>query len=108
LLLRFDGAGAPYDDDAVAADRDAGGELDDGVLRPPLARDLLVGLRDVDDLRDAGQCFDPGGVDASIISDETDGGALSAGHRPRLVTHLLNDTDNAIDVFRRRVVRHDD
>ena len=45
---------------------------------------------------------------ASGLKNETDRGTLRARHRPGLVAHFLNDTDDAIDVFRRRVVLHDD
>jgi hypothetical protein len=73
----------------------------------PLARDLLVGLRDMNDLRDARKGLDPRRIDAPIISNETHGRALCTGHRAGLVTHFLDNADYAIDVFRRRVVRHD-
>jgi len=62
----------------------------------------------MDPIGDARQRFEPGRIDATIVSNETNRGALRARHRPRLVTHLLNDTDDALDVFRRRVVLHDD
>ena len=108
LLFRFDGARSADHDDGIAAHRDAGRDLDDRILGAPFARDLLVRLADVNDLRHAGKGFEPRRIDAPIVPDETDGGALRARHRPRLVAHLLNDTDDAIDVFRRRVVLHDD
>jgi len=62
----------------------------------------------MNDLRDARQSFEPRRIDATIIPDQTDRCALSTGHRSRFVAHLLDYTDDAIDVFRRRVVLHDD
>ena len=61
----------------------------------------------MDDLRDAGQSLQPRRIHAAVIADETDGSALRAGHWTRFVSHFLNDADDAIDVFRRRVVLHD-
>jgi len=101
-------AGSADHDDSIATDRDTRRDLDDRILCAPFARHLLVRLADVDDLRDARQSLEPGCVDTSVVPNETDGGPLRARHRPRLVAHLLNDTDDAIDVFRRRVVLHDD
>jgi hypothetical protein len=61
----------------------------------------------VDDLRYPGQRFEPGRIYASVVADQSDSSTLCAGHRPRIVPHFLDDTDYAIDVFRRRVVLHD-
>ena len=76
------------------------------VLRPPLARDLLVRLCDVNDARRraAPRCAS---VDAAVVADEPDGGALRAGHRARLVAHLLDHRDDAFDVRRGRAMAHD-
>jgi hypothetical protein len=58
-------------------------------------------------LRNSRQRFQTRRIDATIVPDESDGRALCAGHGPSLVSHFLDDTDHAIDVFRRRVVLHD-
>ena len=107
LLFGFNRAWAANHDHTVTANHNAVPEVDDSVVRPPLARDLLVRLGDVNDLRDTGQCLEPRSIDAPVVSDETDRGPLRPRHRPRLVPHFLDDTYHAIDVFRRRVVLHD-
>ena len=40
-------------------------------------------------------------VDAAIVADEPDGRALRAGHRPRLIAHLLDHRDHRVDLRRR-------
>src|ERR1700736_752536 len=107
LRLRFNGARPADDDDSIAADRYPRGQSYDGALWLPLARHLLVGLGDVNDLRDTRQRLDSRRVYAPIVADESDRGTLRAWHRPRLVPHFLDDTDDTIDVFRRGVVLHD-
>ncbi len=89
LLFRFHGAWSGYHGHVLSAERNAGCDRDDGGLGPPFARHLLVRLRDVNDLHDAGKRFDPRGVDASVVADESDGRALRARHRLRVVAHLL-------------------
>src|ERR1041384_6519556 len=55
LTLVLDRARSRDRDHVGAAERDAARQPDDRVLGLPLAADLLVGLRDVDDFGDAGQ-----------------------------------------------------
>ena len=45
-------------------------------------------------------------IDAAIIADETDRGALRAGHRAGLVAHLLGDRHDFLDFVPRRPVTH--
>ena len=61
----------------------------------------------MNDLRYSGQCLESRCIDTAVVSDETDRRALRPRHRSRFVAHFLDDTDHAIDVFRRRVVLHD-
>ena len=90
------------------ADRHAGRDGDEGVFGPPLPRDLLVRLRDVDDLRDAGQGLDARRIDPAIVADEADRRALRPGHRTRLVAHLLDGADDPVDLLLGGAVPHDD
>jgi hypothetical protein len=46
-------------------------------------------------------------VDTAIVPDYADGCALRSRQRPRFISHFLNDTNDALDVLRRRVVLHD-
>src|SRR5262245_37626601 len=108
LLLRFHGTRAGDDGNVLRAERDAGCDVDDGVLLLPLTRDLLVGLANVDHFGHAGQGLDPGAVHAPIVADEADRGPLLAGHWASLVPHLLYRLHDAFDVFSRRVILHYD
>src|SRR5690606_21222197 len=108
LLLGLDGAGPGHDDDLVPADARAVRQLDYGRLRTPLSGDLLVRLRDVDDLEDAGQPLEAGALDFSVVADESDGGALLPRDGARLVAEVLDRVDDALDVLLRRVVSHHD
>src|SRR5690606_18850278 len=106
LLLGLYGAGPGHDGDLVPADARAVREFDDGRLRTPLAGDLLVRPRDVDDLEDAGQPLDASAVDVPVVPDEADGGALLPRDGARLVAEVLDRFDDALDVLLRRVVSH--
>ena len=97
-----------HDDDLLAADRDAGRDRHDRVLRPPLARHLLIRLRDMNDLRHARERADARRVDAAIIADEPHRRALCAGHGTRLVAHLLDHRDDRVDLRHGRAVLHYD
>ena len=77
-------------DDVRAAERHARRDRDDRVLLLPFARHLLVRLADVDHLGDAVERLDARAVHAAVVADEADGRARLAGHRPRLVAHLLD------------------
>ena len=70
LRLRLHGAGARHDHDLAAADPRAVRELDDGGLLAPLARDLLVGLRDVDDLHHAREGLQAARVHLAVVADQ--------------------------------------
>src|SRR5207244_10553463 len=94
--------------DAVASDCDTVSKINNSVFRSPFARHLLVRLRDVNYLSDAGERLEAGGVDTTVVSDEADGSALRTRHRARLVAHVLNYGYDGIDVFRRRHVQHVD
>src|SRR4051812_12447172 len=107
LFFGFHRAWATDDYDRIATHCNAGAQFNDCVLGSPLARDLLVWLSDVDDLRYARQCLETRRIDASVVADESNRGALRTRHRPRLIAHFLDDRYDAIDVFRRRVVLHD-
>ena len=108
LPLGFDGAGARDHDHLRAPEGNAAGQPDDGGLGFPLAAHLLVGLGDVNDLVHARQPFEPRRVDAPVIADEAHGGALIAGHRLRLIAHLLDDGDDFLDFIGRGSMPHHD
>src|SRR5437867_208702 len=108
LVLGLHRAGSGDDLDLLTAENHAGGEADEGARLLPLARDLLVGLRDVNDLGDAGQRLDARAVDAPVVADESDRRTLTAWHRPRVIAHLLNHAHHAIDLVLRRMVVHYD
>src|SRR5690606_4265582 len=108
LLLRLDGARPRHQDDVLSADPRAVAQLDDRRLGPPLARDLLVRLRDVDHLEDTGQRFQAAAVHAAIVADQPDGRTLPAGDRPALVTHLLDHFDDPPNILLGHRVTHYD
>src|SRR5689334_14947455 len=108
LSLALDRAGARDGDDLRTAYGDAPGQPHHAVLRLPLAADLLVRLGDVDDVLDAGQAFQPRGIDPPVVADQADGRALRPRHGPGLVAHLLDYRDDAPDlVFRCAMAHHD-
>ena len=85
-----------------------GRDGDNRILGPPLARDLLVRLGDVDDLRDAGQRLDARRVDPSIVAHQPDGRSLGARHGARFVAHLVDGANDALDLLRSGPVPHHD
>jgi hypothetical protein len=107
LGLGFDGAWTCDDRDVSTTERHAWGDRDYSWLLTPFAGDLLVRLCDVNDANDAGQRFDPASVDAAVVSDDPDSGALSAGHWVRGVSHLFDNRDDAFYVRRGRAMAHD-
>src|SRR5688572_18450675 len=106
-MLTLDGAGTRDHLNRLAAERHAWRDSDHGALGAPFPRHLLVRLGDVNDLGDAGQRLDARAVHAAVVADETDGGALAAGHGARLVAHFFYRLDDALDLLRRRLLLHD-
>ncbi len=62
----------------------------------------------MNDLVNAGQALEARRVHAAVVADETHRGALIAGHGLRLITHLLDDGDDFLDLVRRRAMPHHD
>src|SRR5690606_35627399 len=75
---------------------------------PPLAGDLLVRLRDVDDLQNTRKRLQASGVHLSVVADQPDGGALLAGNGRGLVAQLPDSVNDRLDLLRGRAVCHDD
>ena len=82
---------------SAAADPQAARQRHDGGFRLPLARDLLVGLGDVEDLGHAGERREARAVHPAVVADQPDGGPLAAGHRPALVAHLGDHLADPLD-----------
>ena len=53
------------------------------------------------------ECLDARSIDAAVVAHETNGRALTAGHRTGLIAHLLYDLYHALDLIGSRVVVHD-
>jgi hypothetical protein len=62
----------------------------------------------VDDFLNAGERSQPGPVHPAVVAHQPDRCALLAGHRARLIAHLFNGCGNALDLFFRCAVAHDD
>jgi hypothetical protein len=91
-----------------SADGDASRQVDDRVVLLPLPADLLVRLRDVDDLLHAGEAVEPRGVDPTVVAHESHGGALRSGHRLGLIPHLPDDGDDTLNLLLGRPLTHHD
>ena len=101
LALTLDRAGPRHHDHVVAADGQAAGQADDRGLGLPLPGDLLVWLGDVDDLLHTREGRQPGAVHPTIVAHQADRRTLLAGHRARVVAHLLDGGDHPVDVLLR-------
>src|SRR5690606_13571708 len=108
LLARLDGARPRHEHHVVGPDAGAVRQLDDRVVRAPLARHLLVRLGDVDDLEHTGQRLELGAVHLAVIADEADGSALLSGDGPCVVAHLPDRIDYATDLGGGRGLIHYD
>jgi len=90
----------------VPADRQPAGQAHQRVLGLPLARDLLVGLSDVDDFQYAVQAQQPRCIHLAVIANQADRGALLAGHGTGLIAHFFYCLDDSIDLAGSRRMRH--
>ena len=83
------------------------GKVNDRVLLLYIAADQLVGLRDPDHLRDAGEFFEVALIDGAAVAGDADGGALRARHGVGAKAQQLNLFADCLDFFRRCLRFHD-
>ena len=83
------------------------GKAHDRVLLLYIAANQLVGLRDPDDFRDAGEFFEVALIDSATIAGDADGGTLGAGHGMGAKAQQLNLFADGLNFFRRCLRFHD-
>ena len=108
LLLAFHGARSGHDYRALPGSNLDSGNLDNGVFRMEIARDQLVGLRDVDNFLDPGKGEHRGIIHISLVAENPDGSPLASRDGCRGKPHPFHRLDNCFDLFLSRIMVHDD
>jgi hypothetical protein len=107
LIERLDRARAADHHDPVAADVHAA-DRDHRVVRFRLPADELVGMRDRDDLLDAGEVLENERIRLAAVAGNADRGAERAGDRVGAEPQPFDVADDGFDLFGPRRGFHDD
>ena len=106
LVFALDRTGAGHHHHFFATDANPLAQVDHGGLTFPLARHLLVGFDDLDDLQHTRERRETGTIDSPVVTDQADGGPFLPRHGAGLIAHFLDDGDDPLNIFLGRPVPH--